>query len=138
MGSIIRRFSFALAVLPFVLTGCSDNNAAHLSGQIRLNGVPIENGSIRFTPTDGKGPTAEVFIENGKYVVTTAPGPRRVEIRDRKVVGSRHLHKEDPSTPMVDVVEVTVPARYNTASELTTNLESGSKTQDFELESTTK
>jgi len=121
-----------LAVL--AASGCTHANGARLSGKVTLDRTPVETGRIRLTPLDGQGPTAEALILQGRYALTTSPGAKKIEIYGLRKIGTRHYHENDPSSPMVDVTEEIVPARYNTHSGLTAELKTGSETRDFNLE----
>jgi hypothetical protein len=122
-----------LLLLGAVCLGCSDDKTTRLSGTITLDGTPLEKGKIRFDPVDGNAPTAETLVADGKYSVITRPGKKNVIINGMKKVGERRYHEEDPTSPIVDVNEETVPARYNTASELTAELKGGAQTLNWEL-----
>ena len=136
--TIRRLLSIAVAVVLLAAGGCTPSNQARISGQVTLDGTPVEEGRIEFRPVDGNGPTAGAIITAGQYAVTTYPGRRRVEIHGRKKLGTRHYHENDPGSPMVDIVEETVPSNYNDKSELTADLEPGTKQLNFDLLSATK
>ena len=128
-----RRTFGILALVGCAVLGCSDGNVARLSGTVTLDGALVEKGTISLAPADGRAPTAEALINGGKYSVTTLPGPKKIVIHGLKQVGTRRYHPEDPSSPMVDVHEETVPARYNTQSELSEQVQAGRQTLDFAL-----
>jgi hypothetical protein len=123
----------ALVVLCVVCPGCSDDKMVRLSGTVTLDGAPLEKGTISLAPADGNAPTAEALVTAGKYEVKTMPGAKNVVIHGLKKVGTRRYHPDDPGSPMVDVNEETVPARYNTASELTAAVKAGESKLDFAL-----
>lgn len=121
-----------LLLLTLVI-GCSGDGLSAVSGTVTLDDRPIDNGTIEFLPADGKGPTAAAIIEGGRYQVRVAPGPKEVRIAGYRKTGERHLDPGDPSSPMIDVQEQIVPARYNTASELQCEVDAGRGRHDFEL-----
>src|SRR5262245_46516050 len=72
----IYRSLFTCALLSPILfagSGCSPGNAV-VSGEVQLDGVPVENGSITFEPADKKGPTMGGPIVNGRYEVKGPAG----------------------------------------------------------------
>ena len=113
--------------------GCTGDGLGAVSGVVSLDGRPIENGTIEFLPADGKGPTAAAIIEGGRYQVRVAPGAKEVRIVGYRKTGERHVDPGDPSSPMIDVQDQIVPARYNTASELRCEVGAGRGRHDFEL-----
>jgi hypothetical protein len=65
------------------------------------------------------------------------PGSVRVEIRAPTVVGQRKLF-DTPDSPTQDVLRETLPAKYNTQSELIEEIEPGRRELHFELRSSGK
>jgi len=118
-----------------ICPACSRDNSTRLSGLVTLDGAPMKKGSIGLTPRDGKGPTAEAIITDGKYSLKTWPGPKLVVIHGLKKVGTRRFHEDEPSSPMVDVNEESLPARYHSQSRLEENLNAGEQTLNFDLTS---
>lgn len=132
----MNRYVAILLVCAFAwMSGCSGNGLQDIKGQVTVNGVPVKDGSISFLPPDGKGPTARAIIIEGQYSCKVSPGTKRMEINGFKVVGRRRADPRDMSTPIIDVKEEIVPARYNTATTLTCDVKSGKYTYDFELQS---
>ena len=67
---------------------------ASISGTVQLDGRPIEQGSILFSPAEGvRGTTAGGAIQNGKYQLNGKQGPtlgmNRVEVRASKKSGRK-------------------------------------------------
>ena len=114
--------------------GCSGDGLNAISGTVTLDGRPIENGTIEFLPADGQGPTAAAVIEGGQYEVRVAPGAKEVRIVGYRKTGERHVAPGDPSSPMIDIQEQIVPAKYNANSELRCEIGTGGR-QDFALKS---
>jgi hypothetical protein len=113
--------------------GCSGGKPT-VSGEVTLDGKPLEEGIIRFVPADGKSQTASAPISKGRYRAEPPPGEHRVEISAPKVVGKRKMY-DAPDVPAVDDVVELLPARYNVKSELTLTVKPGSQTKDFPLSS---
>ncbi len=125
----------ASAILIGAIVGCSLGSEATVSGEVTLDGVPIQNGTISFIPADGETATAGGRIEDGTYSVVVPPGPKRVEISATKVVGQRPAYEGAPDSPMVERRESIIPERYNVQSDLTLDVQSGRNVQNFALES---
>jgi len=61
------------------LAGCSGPGGATVSGSVTYGGVPVEEGSIQFTPKDGKGAVTGGPIVGGKFrVANVGVGPMAV------------------------------------------------------------
>ena len=126
------------AVAGFV-AGCggggSDIDLEAVSGTITLDGNPLPDASVVFTPTGGGRPALGVTDEDGDYTLEystsnsgTPPGEYVVSIRTYKAP------TEDPDTgEMSEAVPETVPDAYHTPSTLTAKVPSDS--YDFALES---
>ena len=121
-------------------TGCgeADANRNAVSGNVTLDGNPVEQGSILFIPTDGtEGAATGGPIENGHYRIDKAQGAatgwNRVEIRATRKTG-RMIPKGLGATgeTMEERVEA-APARYNAASTLKTEIKPDNNTAEFQL-----
>lgn len=60
------------------LAGCDKSTS--IQGRVTLNGKPVEEGTISFRPTDGKGPSAGGVIAYGEYSVPKASVGTKVVI----------------------------------------------------------
>jgi len=126
-----------------LLVGCSsksDLERVVVSGKVRYQGQPVNQGSIMLIPTQGtKGLTSAATIENGTYEVKASSGvpigTHRVEIQGTRLTGEPKPERFQHIDAIPDPVEQYLPEKYNTKSELTLTVESRSQmTQDFELE----
>jgi len=132
-----KKLSISLffAVCCAVVAGCAaKSNRGTVSGNVTLDGAPVKSGTIRFEPVDGRTPTADAAIREGKFNAAVPPGEKRISISAPKVTGQRRVY-ETPDSPMIDVVEELLPAKYNVKSELTLLVAAGSQTKDFDLKS---
>ena len=116
------------------VAGCSIDDGT-VTGTVTLNGQPLKEGTVRFLPVDGKGPTASAEIKDGKFTAAVPPGRKRVEFSAPKIVGKPQKMYDTPDSPVVDQVDELIPARYNVASELTITVKGGSQTETFALTS---
>src|SRR5205807_8289434 len=110
---------FCIVLGVVVVAGCSaKSNRGTVSGSVTLDGQPLKAGIIRFMPIDGKTPTADTAITDGKFKASVPPGDKKISISGPKVTGKRRVY-ETPDSPTVDIVEELLPARYNLQSTLT-------------------
>lgn len=117
-----------------ISSGCgSSNGLTAVSGTVIYEGQPVQKGSINFLPVNGNGPTAAAVVTDGKYSVKAAPGKKRIQIERFIVIGQRRYNTDDPKSPMIDIQEQTLPARYNTKTELTCEITPSVRTYDFTL-----
>jgi hypothetical protein len=115
--------------------GCSFAGATGLvTGEVTLDQKPLKEGVIRFVPVDGKSPTADALIANGRFTATVPTGEMRVEISAPKVVGKRKMY-DTPESPLVDEVAELLPPRYNVQSQLTLSVQPGTQEKRFDLKS---
>jgi hypothetical protein len=122
-----------LAAIAVLLAGCSNNKTAVVAGTVRVDGEPLEKGSISFVPVDGKGVTAGGEIVDGKYTVAKAsPGTVEVQIRYPKVVGQKKLY-DTADSPTRDVFREALPAKYNDRTELRLEVQAGKNEKDWDL-----
>ena len=85
---LIRVAAWSILCLLAVASGCTKHGCdVTLSGNVTLNGVPVEAGEIRFEPRDGKGATAGAVIADGTYTAIVPCGAKTVHISGLKKVG---------------------------------------------------
>lgn len=120
-----------LALGIMVLSGCGTSPGT-VSGEVTVDGVPLKKGVISFVPADGKGEPITVEIEDGKYELKTLPGPKLIQVSAPRVVGKRKEY-DAPDAPLMEITEESLPERYNSKTELTFEVQSGSNTKNLEL-----
>ena len=134
---LICVYSVALTV------GCSKTGTQEVSGSVILDGSPITEGLIEFTPIEPtKGPTAGAAIQNGQFSVPavasglTVGGVYKVSIS--VMVGSGQFIR-NPVAPggKSEALKESIPARYNENSELqiTVSANAEENKHDFQLTS---
>lgn len=105
-----------------------------MEGRITLDGVPIQEGSIRLTPVDGRGQTAGAGIIAGRYSMTASPGRMKVIINAPRKSGTMPDPTGDGSRAPIDRYVDAIPARYNEQTELEVTVVPGRNTFDISLE----
>lgn len=110
--------------------GCgSAEGLGQVTGVVKLDGKPLAEASVEFTPKNGKGMTSYGRTDsNGNYYMMAsrtakgaAVGSNKVKISTYEVIDNSHSIPEK------------VPTKYNSASELEADVKSGSNTFDFDL-----
>jgi len=124
--------SFCLAAI-LALSGCSDGaKLGDVVGTVSVDGVLAETGAISFFPVDGQGPTTGAAIVAGKYVSQAPLGNCKVEIRVPKIVGTKKLY-DTPESPVQNILEEVLPAKYNETSELRLDVQPGKNAKNWDL-----
>lgn len=128
------EFSLAIVAAAFI-AGCSSSDRRAISGEVTFAGEPVDGGSIVFLPGDDGGTKGAAEIIAGKYEIPPQqglrPGKYRVEINWAKPTG-KQIPSGDPGMTMEERLEV-IPAKYNTASELTVEITAGENKHPFHL-----
>ncbi len=141
----IQIWLLAIAIMWLLpLAGCGDISSlkrAVVVGEVKYQGKPINDGSIRFVPIkDTGGPAAAAMIADGRYSVMAGGGvplgTHRVEI-----IGLRDKPKiPSPPNPAVEEFgggkQEYIPEKYNRKSTLEVTIEAagdGEVVQDFDL-----
>lgn len=131
-----------LLLVLFGAMGCGPNDGrVAVSGQVTLDGKPIESGAILLVPVEGTmSPSAGSDIIDGDFDVSRAKGPKagvfRVEIRSQRKSG-RMVQAPPPAPPGVLAEEwiEAVPPAYNRESTLRVELQAGNNPLNFDLKS---
>jgi hypothetical protein len=136
---MLQRLVIVLAATGLCgVLGCSGDNRSEVSGTVKLNGKPIEEGAINFIPIEGnKGAGAGAVITDGKYHIPrsagVAAGKNRVELRAFKNTGRKVQDPTGPPGTMTTERVMAFPPQYNDQSTLVREVRSGSDTIDFDI-----
>jgi hypothetical protein len=132
--SLAVAWTVAVA-LGLMAVGCGGGGGDNLprepvSGKIKIDGQPLQDGAISFIHNDGTGPAASTKIEKGDYLIVRAngpvPGPYRVVIYSPQPTGKKIAEE--------DLYAETIPGRYNAKSQLKVDIKAGGDNNfDFEL-----
>jgi hypothetical protein len=140
-NAIATALVLAVAFILFA-SGCSDRNLRHaaISGEVKLDGRPLEDGSIIFTPIDGaQGKVAGGPIKNGRYQLLRQKGPtvgpNSVEIHGSRKTGKPARPSRNPLEQGAEEYEEAVAPRFNSASTLRFEVKPGENTANFEVSS---
>jgi hypothetical protein len=132
----------AMVAVALTAAGCGsgDGIPRHtVSGKVTLDGKPLEDGQITFTPELAGNPAAGATIKAGAYRLGRsegpAAGPHRVNIWARRPTGKKTPSDVEPGTFVEETREI-IPNRYNVNSELKADIkDSGGNRFDFALTS---
>jgi hypothetical protein len=118
-----------------VLAGCGGKGSS-VGGAVTFDGAPVDGGTITFVPEGGTESPRGAQIVGGKYVLKSenglAPGKYKVEIVWNKKTGKTIPNPNDPGTTLDETKQI-IPTKYNSKTELTAEIKSGSNSFDFDL-----
>jgi hypothetical protein len=133
---------FAVALTSAVCGGCGGSDHPDLGqvqGTVTMDEEPLADATVTFVPEEGR-PSSGITNSNGEYELTY--------VRDTKgaVLGHHKVRilavEEDASAEDTEFPEDTasqakesIPAKYNTQTTLTADVEKGKNTFDFDLKS---
>ncbi len=127
--------SFGWMVLMVLVTGCGSSDLGSVSGKIHLDGEPLANAVVTFYPenadvTAGKGAASFGRTdESGYYELHYNRDAKGAEIGAHKVAITT-LQESSGGDYGAGVKEL-VPTKYNSNTELTAQVTSGSNRIDF-------
>ena len=111
------RLSFLIVGLAFLGLGCGSSGPASVkvSGSVKYDGKPIENGEVYFVPTAGGKP--DIFkIVGGLYEGNATAGVKKVQVYGYGA--GKAPPKDTPGADGGNFVENKVPAKHNQESTL--------------------
>ncbi len=123
--------------LCMITAGCgqsSTSNEVTASGEVKLDGAPVETGRILFRELEGGQQGFSGEIKNGQYSLKCSPGKMRVEITASRIIPGKFDNSNGTPEP---VGEMYIPKKYNENSELTAEVKAGEK-NNFPFELTSK
>lgn len=126
----------ALIICFAMIVGCGgDATMGEVIGTVTIDGkVPPKGSSINFVPVDGKSPSAGATIVDGKYSARVPVGKSKVEIRAPRELNKAQPQRAGPG-PGGDLIEESLPAKYNDATELTVDVKPGKNEKTWNLSS---
>lgn len=137
MNRTFRSLCIAAALLTGMTSGCFSNSGpvlADVTGNVTFNGKPLPDAMVSFYPNTG---------ERSAHGMTDAAGNYRLQFTGMKegaLVGEHQVKievgipaGEGPAIPASKLPKL--PAKYNQETELTAEVNRGSNTIDFDLES---
>lgn len=142
--------AMAMSVILLTVVGCGGTGdqpeLGQVQGTITFDGKPLSGVAVVFQPDSGR-PARGFTDADGKYELTyirdtrgTKVGKNRVEVAPSEeadddaeaLLGDDSL---ETKKPVSSSGRPTIPARYNTASELEADVKPGENKFDFELKS---
>jgi hypothetical protein len=125
------RLAAAVSVVLLSLTGCSrpEFELGEVTGVVTYDDQPLARANVVFQPKGGIGTTSVGFTnDKGEYRLTFSRTAKGAIVGGHEVIINVWPTDENPKP-------IKVPARYNTATELSAEVKSGDNTFDFELTS---
>ena len=119
-----------------LLTGCSKYKTGDVQGVITLDGQPLENATVTFSPAQGRASVGQTDAE-GRYRLRYTNAENGAEYGEHRVSITSAIQGV-PAEGDVGGVEgrrELLPARYHAETELVAEVKPGSNTFDFALES---
>ncbi len=139
---IYSLLALSLGLAPIGCSGSKDNLPREaVSGDVTLDGQPLPEGAIQFSPTgESKLTAAVVPIKDGKFSISPAEGlvtgNYRVSISHAEVIEVNPKKGQGALTKTTRLGKELIPSRYNTQSELKAEIKPGGvKDLKFELKS---
>jgi hypothetical protein len=119
------------------LTGCGNGNLPEMgtvSGIVTLDGKPVKDAVVRFQPSNGRGSRAKTDAD-GVYELGYVGSGEGALIGDHHVTITTQWMDEDRKTHKIVSHPETLPARYNSKSDLNRTVVAGHNEINFELTS---
>ena len=143
-GAATRRLCdvFILFPLTAVAAGCFSSSTGTVSGEVTVNGTPLEKGEVTFSPKGSKGGTAGGEVAAGKYRVEgIVPAEYLVSVMavpELKIVGPNDPEaKRKLSDAEIQAMIDPLPTD-TTGKEQSIEVKGGIQKLDFKLESKSK
>lgn len=116
-----------------LLIGCGSGETKGLvTGQVQLDGTPVEMGQIFFEPLDGNSPVGVGVIDHGSFRIDCIPGSYKVVITGtRKIPGAPPISNIPGEE--IEARESIIPKKYNRETTLQQEVVAGKQTIDFSL-----
>lgn len=124
----------AVALMPAFLVGCGNKNLGQVSGTVTLDGEPLAEATLIFTPITGGRPAAARTNSQGRYELIYDREDSGAMLGEHvvEITTADELVGEDDT---VEKIAEKVPTEYNLDSKLRATVKEGTQTFDFALKS---
>lgn len=137
------RSKLCFAIMVCFLSGCGGGaddmpDVGHVTGVVTLDGAPLANAKVFFSPTESGRTSEAVTDAEGKYelrYIRDIMGAKVGEHSVRVTTGAPAIIGDDGKVETPAVPEK-VPAKYNTESTLKKEVKPGDQEIDLQLTST--
>jgi hypothetical protein len=118
-----------MSIMLGLLIGCGPRTGS-VSGKVTVDDAPLKKGIIVFA--DEKGGTVTANIVDGQYEIRSSVGRQRVQISE-EIAGEKRKEHNGPNAAWVEVTKEGLPPRYNSKTELSFDVATGSQSKDWTL-----
>ena len=120
-----------------LISGCGRalDDIGRVSGRVTLDGQPLANATVIFSPTTPGNQFVAVTDADGEYSLLYSAKTRGAEPGEHRVTISTFSKGDPDGDPPVSKTAERVPYRYNLRSELTASVERGNNAVHFDLDS---
>jgi hypothetical protein len=141
---MLRRFFCTNLTTPILgvfglllVSGCgrAPDDIGRVSGKVTLDGQPLPNATVIFSPTTAGNQSVAVTDANGEYSLLYSAKTRGAEPGEHRVTISTFTKGDPDGDPPVAKAPERVPYRYNLRSELTATVDRGKNAVNFDLDS---
>lgn len=126
-------YRLVLILVISISYGCGDTseiNLGKVTGTITVNGQPLSDGEITFQPGSGR-PSLGMTNSLGFYELHYTKGKKGALVGSHSVIITTSM-PDDGRTQSPGLL--TIPSRYNTATELSFEVKPGQNKADFQLD----
>ena len=126
------RHRLAFGFVAAMAIGCSKGPpVGDVRGEVTLDGKPVAEGSIRFSPLDGQSSTAGAIIVDGKFQSLVPVANHRVQISAAQLPPGGMISRDNAPV----MIKELIPEEYNAKSTLTLDVKEGRNEPEFHLKS---
>jgi hypothetical protein len=132
-----RSIATVLAYAAVIFAGCGSSqpsNVGHVSGKVSLEGQPLADAVVTFSPVKDGGSSALGRTDSsGNYELSYASGVEGAELGENRVSVSTFDEGDPDGDPPRPKVLEKVPVKYNAQTELIREVRAGNNQFDLEL-----
>jgi hypothetical protein len=116
--------------------GCGSNgDLGQVKGNVTLDGAPLADATVIFSPVTAGSTSAGKTDANGEYELIYSESVKGADVGPHHVWISTGQPANEDSDPPAPAIPEKVPAKYRTGSALTAEVVPGANTIDFPLDS---
>lgn len=130
------RISVWISLVALALAGCGGSgNLGRVSGKVTLDGQPVPEATLMFSPVAGGSPSAGRTDESGQYELVYSRESKGAEIGQHRVQIRTAQSGDEDADPPVPPKPEKLPPKYLGGATIAVEVKAGKNELDFPLDS---
>jgi hypothetical protein len=134
LAAIVRTLIPAVLLASMLAAGCGGGDYSSVKGKVTLDGQPLPDALVRFSPVNPGSPSYGRTDADGQYELIYTRDAKGAEVGEHVVSITTAKPGDPDGDPPTEDVPEKLPAKYHAQSELKREVMPGRNVIDFDLQ----